>query len=686
MPSSVITTAPSANYLLQYNSYTFPPGSTYTESLQSTNVLDSANRTVKYVETNLAVVSKVLSPTPGTITVDAQMESIKQTLMSVGGALYYRDKGFGDFNINVPGGLKKDVAWGPTPISFSPRITADAYVWEFTWVVKVRIPWCDAARFEGNIMEWNYQVYYTYDEGGYEERRIQGHIEIPLTRQTQADRFVRASADDYRDIIAPQCPKWFRPGPSYFNLSEDRRKLTFNFQFSQFPGPIPPPGVLKVRMSDSKTNETPMAFNRWSWTLRGEYELLAGTPHKVAYDHFLNSWFTVQQQLIREIQLQRQAKPQQKKNDGAGQNPGVNAGVLLFPGLALLAGLAAEVAKGVFAGIQGAFGVDKKIDKENANDLLIVPRNFSIENPDRYDKPRLNMSVEAMIVGTANIWMSAGMWVKLDGDDDWGRWKKSVDQVFGPRGQLGGKFNPNDDVIIDLCRPGTATLNKLRTPAAIQNNNPKRFEITMSGIPVPINVSSGNSWVELSNNLAILQDDEVVTMKPLPIDRTLASRGGGGILRSGGFSGSVGGLANFIPPTTPEFASTVATQVASTYTIVMTGHARRVGVPGLPTDLVSVGGTPAVPANDSSKGDGYFTTTDGSVGDGLPIYLTVWQFRYLLPAAPGGVAVDPQTGTPIGVIGGGIGVGNGFGGGAPGGRVNIPIQSPAGPGGGLNRF
>ncbi len=657
--NNILGQIPHGVYLASYNGYTFDPATTYTEGINSVVVPDSSGRTVKAIETTLALVTQIFTKSP--ITTDATMEALEQRLMSQGGALYYRDKGFGDFQVNVPGGRKKDIAWGPIPTHFRAKPKGDAFWWEVAWGVKTIYPWCDGARFENDIAEWNYQVYYDYDDGKYESRRIQGHIEIPMTRSGQGDRFVRASADDYRELVMPRCPAFFQPGSSYYNLSEDRRKLIFNCNYDQFPGPIPPPGIRKVEMGTELASET-MALTTWNWTLRASYELMQGKPHAIAAKHFIDSASEFMSQIDAEINAQKLAQPDAKVNFGAKLGP-VAPGVkdILIDGIPAvrigqgIAGAIRDTGKEIADAIRNIFpGLNRK---KGPSGFHILPVSITSGNPDRFGKPKAHFSLNCRVFGTRRCWLMAGLWGKLPGDDNWNAWRKSAGDLFGARGAAGGHFDPNDDVIIDLCRPGTSTL-KAKRPRPEPGR--KLITIPTPGGPIPIVIDPEDSYMEYEMNVDLLQDDAVLSHKPLPVDASLRANRGFSTLRAvGGAVGAGGNGAGawsaFIPAEdllsrpfrpgslaeTGEFASTIIRQAASTYGVLLTGHGVRIGGPPDAPGLLSIGGVPAVSANQSLLGDGFRQKVIGNVG--VPIHYGMWQFRYLLPGAPGAKTKDADT-------------------------------------------
>lgn len=693
MPSSLLNVVPHGNYYLHYNGFTFDPATTETKSIQSRPIPTADGRTIKNIETVLAVKSHIFLPPSGGVTIDATMEALKQKLMSQAGALYYRDKGFGDFQVNVPGGAKKDANWGPIPEEFRAVPIGDAYAWEIHWSVRVTIPWCPNARFEGAIAEWVYKVGYALDNGGYLTRTVNGHIEIPLTRATQADRLVRETADDYRDKIKPDLPRFFTSEGSHFDLSEDRKKLTFQFTHKQMTGDIPPPGVLSCSMSQSMANEEPFGFAKWTWTLSATYEMVRGVSQTVAGAHFYQCWVAKQAEIIDKIKERNGFDAAVKENNGAGAVPGalargVAAGVVggvganvaglggaaagILGGFGGLGGLLGSIvakpsiqgagpsfAKGVLAGgiggvgnpggfaglaaaaIQAAANGKRDATAGQGDQIPIVPMFFRAEDPDRFDKPKASFTMVSVIFGTQYCFLMDGLWTpfrneKPDPSIKWNEWHKKAGDVFGVYGTSMTKYDPTDDVIIDVCRQTEPVkMRSLKTPALLE------IKLPIINRTLTYKVDAANSWLDWSNDLQYLQDDDVTTNKPLPEDRTLAAQvGGGGLQVLGGadatsFLAPSDRLQGGFQPANRDIAqplTTITRRTASTYMVVMTGHAIRVGFPPNPPSLLSIGGQPVASANDSRRGDGFKVTVLANLG--APLYGAAWQLRYLCPASP----------------------------------------------------
>jgi hypothetical protein len=603
MASSLLGVVPAGrpNYALSYNGFTFDPATTRTNYIQSRCVPSDDGRTVKYVETTLSVHTVVMATAPATT--DAIFEPIRQKLLSQAGPLKYRDKGFGDFVVNVPGSRKLDVAWGPIPKITNSKVLADSYAWEFDWTVTTCYPECDAAVFENAIMDWSYQVGYSYTDAGYESRRISGSIEIPMTRAGQANRFLRSSADDYREVIWPTIPFFFRKGSHNFELSKDRRKLSFSIELIQLRGPLPPIGVVNAKLSVDVSNDTPMNFVKWTYSFTGEFEMAYGMPRAAAAQWFMEFINAKRNEIINEAKAQQIAE-NGKMNNGAGRNAAKGAaqgvviggiiggaigfamggpiGGVLGAGKGAIAGGAIGGATGAAGGIGGGAGAagvdvgagggggavaggakvgmaganaevagdkkDKLPDqgKPNDNQVIMLPVTFRAGNPDFFGPPIATMSMTWSLAGTAEkIMQIAGLWTPYKVDQKHDLWVASLGNAFGPRGIPGSRFNVKDDVIVDLCRnPGQ----RLRNNGGMQ----REFWLKPGELPVQVQrlktaINPLNSWIEWENDFKYMQDDSVAVQKTLPEDRTLRGVRRGAeerVLRTPGFAGGQGGRGN----------------------------------------------------------------------------------------------------------------------------------------------
>ena len=194
-----------------------------------------------------------------------------------------------DLNLVQPliGPPKFDVAWGPTPILFDTRPVGDTHAWEIVWGVKVCVPECDAAQYKRQIMAFNYDVRYAQDAGGYTHRTVSGSLEIPLTRKGAGNRGVPETVDEYTNKILVECPAGFRQTSFDRTVSMDRRRLEFTCTQEQLPGPVPPLGILRVKLGNRTQNVAEGNLVNWVYVIDADVEMASGQLQDLAYKWFL---------------------------------------------------------------------------------------------------------------------------------------------------------------------------------------------------------------------------------------------------------------------------------------------------------------------------------------------------------------------------------------------------------------
>jgi hypothetical protein len=532
-----LVTVPAAQFQCIYNGYQFPGETTETVGISSEAVYDKAERTIIYVRYLIRLRWVVIAAAGGTT--DAQMDVIRRRLNSPGGAFTYFLRGFGDFRINVPGQRKRDSRWGPKPRHFEYEPWGDANVAQLTWEVEVCIPECDAARFEDAVMEFNWRVEFLIDADGFTTRKIGGHLRIPQTRDAQGNRRFRHSADEYREKIYPQVPEGFRPLPKTFALSEDKCTLKFSFADEQMGQAIPPPGCIRAEGSMTAQNASQANFVSNVFTLNASYELAPGVAAAVAKGHFHN------------------------------------------------------MANGRRKVIQ------KIVAKEKGKVGPVIPWGWKAAEPKIWGKLKVcSFSVTFFAAfNIAELMQTQGLFEPVP-DSNWQKWKASLgDLLFNTRGNAGFKFNPKDDLIIDLCasEPETHILkgvrgqgtSRLRTPALINADSSLR-----------------TGWVVFEQNFQLMPEDSTFVHKPY---------GGSNI---------------------------VGTRANPTYYVVHTGRAIRFGYPIAPPAIDRIGSFYLVRAN--REGDGFNQAI--RQGQEETMYAAVWQNRYLVANETGinGPVVNPM--------------------------------------------
>lgn len=413
-----------------------------------------------------------------------------------------------------------DVAWGPTPYNVTAKPMADTLAWEIVWNCRVSIPKCDNAKYFDDYMSFNYDIDYSTDYGGYTTRTVRGHIEVPLTRAAQGVRVLtHKDADKFRESIVINIPAGFRDaGGGSFTLSQDRRRLDFQAVHVQLPGIVPPLGVLKCSMSMKTQNHKACNFVSWYFTIDATYEMAAGNFQAVAALHFrrvivdrlnrLRAIATNPNMKVNAGAGNIPKKPDEPLSDFGAVSRGAAIGALASPPILAPAGAVIGGVLGYYANQQtpavptipnvspeasyepgtqttnnpGWFernfiaggqssqggGEAQKASVFTEDDMVskallppncfVAPIFYTAEDPDAYGKPMAKFSCTLTVVGTAYTLLNEGLWEPIKGTPDYNQWKKSLGNIWGPRGSAGLGFDPSEDAIIDLCRPTEGTL------------------------------------------------------------------------------------------------------------------------------------------------------------------------------------------------------------------------------------
>jgi hypothetical protein len=712
-------------YVCEYNGFRFDPAATETLAVSCRPIPDEAKRTIKYVEVNLTLRTEIYISEfdfdennvalPST---DLDMDDAIRRLSSQGGSLNYQGKGFGSLNINTSGNdgnIKNtgqwDVAWGPTPLSVDCKPIADNCAWELTWSVRVCIPECDLAQYQNTIMSFNYDVDYSTDYGGYTTRTIRGFIEIPLTRQSQGNRQITTTADDYRQQIICQVPSGFRDaGGGSYTLSSDRRRLDFQFVHSQLPGIVPPKGVVKCSMAMRTQNFAQMNFFRWLFTVEATYEMAAGQFQKAAAVHFRR---VIADRVIR-IQkvLDKQGAvapkgpgiPGQAAMDLAGALTGINQGAGILPvnpgvpgqaaldlamSLTNIAKLATNAATLIGSGASavGVKGKDAVFADDEAtlnaaipNTSTVFPIFYSAEDPDAYGVPMAKFSCTLVVTPTHPQFFNAGLWEPIKDTPTWDQWRTSLGKIWDPRGIANMGYDPTDDLIIDLCRnteevvtqtgngeqrlgrndngalvgaAGVAAGNSAIVKAVVDGwlGEFKRVVDNQGGEGMAVVPNTGE-YVEYVNNITYSQIDDTIPVKKLPTDSALDNQyvSTNQPTVDSRFFTDPGNKFNVASGgKTLESQTKFMSRVAPDYSVTIEGYAISIGrVPSSP-ELVSLSGVPCVPLSRTSK-----TQVVGNVF--VPVYKTSWVKTYAMPQHQGTVidpsSLDAQGGSSLNSAGG----------------------------------
>ena len=531
-----------------YNGFTFPLY-TETESIDGTPVYDQAGRTVSHVVYSISIRS--LITTDGTeqqpYQTDAQMQTIRQQLEAPGGALVYTNKGFGNLVVNVASGqgqgIARDVAWGPKTRLLSWKPKGGPAACEIRWRVEVAVaPECPNNASMFALMEWNYSLKMSMDRSGYTRRVYSGHIRIPQTRLTQSSRKITYSADDYRESIYPKVPTGFRREDRDFDLSADKCTLTFSITDTEVPVNVPPRGIVDCSASHSVSSSGQVALARWIGTISGTYEVAKDQPRALPWQFF---WALCQDRL-------------QWANKNA------------------------------------------KIGKEKG---VAYPVGLIMSEPEIYGRQCASFTFTYLIrTDLENALKASGLWRQVP-NSDYPSWANSMQSlVWNVRGTAKLKFDPGQDVIVDLCHPVKA--GKPILQAANAARGPQKGAPAVAGLPA---LTEDSSWVVFENRVRVEERHARVVLKPLPKNK------------------------NDVPK------AIIQERAAPSYEAVMEGYAIRVGQPVTAPKLTSVGGVQAFPLN--QPGQGFRTWVGANLVE--PAWFAQWSLRYVLGERPKGQIQGP---------------------------------------------
>ena len=290
-----------------------------------------------------------------------------------------------------------------------------------------------------------------------------------------------------------------------------------------------------------------------------------------------------------------------------------------------------------------------------------------------YDRARSAFSASWRVLSTiAKVVEACGLWTPVP-DSNYNAWRASLSgSIFSRTGRGHGnnqKFNVTDDVIVDLCSGSTVAQSATGAP-------PAELRVAANGVVVNPWPAPESSWLDYQNQLLILQDDQVVQMKPMASsiptqnqENTTELRGalpvfdrgnvqdvligaGIGFAVGGVFGGVLGGMlahdrsrhvAGFqVPSQGGRILNRPQRRADPTIEVLMVGKALRAGHIIDAPRINSIGGVIPVPCNDPSRGD-HFVSCQVAVKFGVPVFAARWQLRWALPVAPPGGIGLPNT-------------------------------------------
>lgn len=268
-----------------YNGFEFPDRSNF--SVGESYVYDDSGRTVKATRFTLRVKSILVgdggSTTESDFFAGPEVHTARQALSKAGGSLKIEHDGFTPrphWVIGPDTASIKDSSWGPKPklLQWDPIGHTNAI--EVTWECEFEIPVCDGSgspAFTG-VSQFNYSVSFSMDNRGFTTRRINGVLEIAVTRSAASPRAVIDSADNYRHLVEFPKPHNFER-TSDWQVSTDAKFATFSIVDSEIRSPNAwPVGVTNIQATH-RVSRNIAALARIANTISATIEL-APDQHK----------------------------------------------------------------------------------------------------------------------------------------------------------------------------------------------------------------------------------------------------------------------------------------------------------------------------------------------------------------------------------------------------------------------
>lgn len=420
---------------LSYNKCVFGP--LFSTKVTCDYVKDNANRTVKWIEYTITVDGYVTLP-DGFVSIEPTVAILEKLLSQQGGALLYSGRGI-KIAVNTAGG-DRDVAWGPVPEVLEIVPMGGGRSAHVTWTVKARVPprVSKVGSQRGHVLQFNYETSVQYDEAGYSSFRVNGTVEVPLTRRIATDRTVPQTADDFRTrfpgkLLSTIDLTRFKVMNREFKLSRDKRTLEFDVTAQERSWMALPPGITVARGQFSfKPVRSGMGLANWLCTLSCTYTVPKGQPRRLAWLAFLA---LLQQRMKRGNQAGFVPAPP------GNQNPAAAVAPLALPVALPIAGpiLAAnQLLRQRLAGRQA---------DRNRKVFLV---DFS-GTEGLYDDGRTTSFTASWRLTTvfSEILLASGLWKKVPSHTD-NAWAASVEPISRERSWLNDTADPRLDAIVDF--------------------------------------------------------------------------------------------------------------------------------------------------------------------------------------------------------------------------------------------
>lgn len=291
------------------------------------------------------------------------------------------------------GTIANDVKYGPLPLDVQCNPLGQL-AWEVVWQVQFTVTECASTGTAARaLMAFNFATTFDNDFEGVTVRTISGYAEI--AQRPNAGGAVATIADQVRDNLTILCPQGFRRVQNSWQNNAAHDRVDFSIVDERLPGAVPPPGIIQADGDGEFTaGDGKGGFASGTYAMSVRYRIAPGT----------------------------QAAPY------VGQRA-----AQLF--LSAITSKQSTLNRGL-AGDGGGFALPLSIRMRQG----------------QYDGVReFSGSCAWRLTGCLNkIMKASAIWEQLT-PSDYTRWRTSVANLWGNRGESGIRELAEECAIIDLC-------------------------------------------------------------------------------------------------------------------------------------------------------------------------------------------------------------------------------------------
>lgn len=562
---------------------------------------------------------------------DQEMEYLKARLLEPGQHLRVTAQGIGTVEVqDIENPASADVDNGPKPSIATWRPLSNRMCF-IEWSITARYSPC-AADYPSEIAQFPFTVTFAINRRGLTTRTITGSLESVASRTPGDGAHAGATyiGENYTEGFAfsnqryeinstfPMLTGFHRD--QKFTISADRKRIDFTIVDDEIDSDEAyGEGCAFEDVTLSTSNDTPKVFNKWSVTLSGSIELLAGYPKSYALaevSRLFTRYFTVCGALSSGLKHQNtvaQERSEGQENDGITSD----AGSKVVEASDLNHYLEAVSFKDHIFGRKISFSISWSLITTiqtlfQATGMFVPARYYPV---DAFGVPIAGPPVDDP--GQAQR-------------DQWLLWKTSTGIFLDNGGFQALDFTNEDDVIVSLCIPKSGGGQEV--PELNIQYDP---DIDEDGVEA---VTKENSWSDLDVRFELQRTENGVHHAPLG-DYTAPAE----TVRAPNPADSEGAQNNstFTPryPAVPDTDQNtlVHNQRQPDYVLHFSGYATRLNYPVPEFNVQKYGGQTVIPIGTSTLkprfiGNGVNLVT----GESYKIYGLMWHKMYALPAPPVG--------------------------------------------------